>query len=461
MNRKQVVILGAGISGLSTAWFLKKRFGEQLNLKIIEKDQRVGGWIQTQRGSSFNLELGPRGFRPRGKGLSTLDLCYKLGLKEELIASDVTAKRRYVLYKNKLTPVPYNFNSFLSFPFKFQLATHLIKDYLHPKKIEKDISIYNFFRQRLGKSVSDGLVDPFFSGIYGGGTEQASCEACFPDLFNGVKKTGSLVKFLSSRTSPKKGYFSSASLLSFRRGMQCLPEALEEELKGEIKTGEEIVAIKRKNSKFILTASANQYSADIVISTLPYKNLANLLPEISSKLNVHYNSIKLLNLIVKKRDFPMSYKGFGYLIPSLEKLSLLGCVFDSFVFPEQEKDSGLLRLSLMFGGHHQYQNVKDLSGDELTQIGIETLNKHLKTRLTVLESKVFDAEEAIAVPLLGFNEKKEVFFKELETLMPDFYALGSSFNGAAINDCIYQAQNFVEGFSLNNSTKLKAGFCYT
>src|SRR5437762_1101962 len=93
---RHVVILGAGISGLSSAWYLKRQHGREIDITIIEKSSRCGGWIQTIDQDGFLFEQGPRSCRPSGSGIYTLQLIEELGIQKEVIVADQDSKLRYI-----------------------------------------------------------------------------------------------------------------------------------------------------------------------------------------------------------------------------------------------------------------------------------------------------------------------------------------------------------------------------
>src|SRR5262245_23718577 len=103
---KRIIILGAGISGLSLGWFLKRRFGSRIKLQIFEKSSRAGGWIQTVREKGFLFEQGPRSLRSHGSGLETLMLLEQLGMENEVIAANQASRNRYLWINKKLHRLP-------------------------------------------------------------------------------------------------------------------------------------------------------------------------------------------------------------------------------------------------------------------------------------------------------------------------------------------------------------------
>src|SRR5690348_14300176 len=96
-----ILILGGGITGLGAAWFLKRQ-NPKAKITLLEKTNRLGGWIQTSREGGFLFERGPRTFQ-MGRCPHLLKLCQELNL--EIIHSDPNAAKRFLLYKTRLRSV--------------------------------------------------------------------------------------------------------------------------------------------------------------------------------------------------------------------------------------------------------------------------------------------------------------------------------------------------------------------
>lgn len=80
MPPSTIAVLGGGITGLSAAFHLSKRFPSS-RLILLEKSDRLGGWIKSKRvrfdipGGDIGeavVESGPRTLRPQSKALLEL-----------------------------------------------------------------------------------------------------------------------------------------------------------------------------------------------------------------------------------------------------------------------------------------------------------------------------------------------------------------------------------------------------
>jgi len=190
-------IIGAGISGLAAAYFLRDH-----HPIIYEKTGRAGGWIRSVEQDGFLFELGPRGFRPHP---DTLQLARELELKPLPCSSD--AKKRFLLVGDQLKPL----SLFLL------LKNGLLKDLFTQPSQASDETIATFFRRHFGQRFVENIADPVVKGIYAGDCEKLSVKNCFPTLWERDQKYGRLLHL------PKR---SKVALYSFQNGMEELTQAL-------------------------------------------------------------------------------------------------------------------------------------------------------------------------------------------------------------------------------------------
>ena len=426
---KNVVILGAGISGLTLACALK----EKARVTLIEKTDRVGGWIRTIEQDGFLFELGPRSCRPKGAGLATLELIEKLGLQDEVIPGEATS--RYLYIDQKLQKVPESLISSLFSPLTRGIFPSLIKEYFTPKSVKEDESIYSFFSRRFGGTIAERFVDPLALGIYAGDIHQLSMKSCFPSIYIWEKEYGSVMKgMLSQRRKPLNSSpfiqeMQKYSLFSFKKGMETLPKALAVNLKSELMLNTTVTALKFYDDCIaVQLSSGEQIRADHVYSTLPAQSLSDLWPNPVSQQH-QVNSIHVVSLGYKKNV--LKQKGFGYLIPSNQNESLLGVVFDSCIFPQQNLTHDETRLTVMVKpGLEDQKNVLD------------SLNKHLKISDLPDTYHCSFSENAIPQYYIGHQQRLDAL-----ELPKNFSVLGSSFYGVAVNDCISKAIKTAQHFS--------------
>lgn len=407
---KHIVILGGGISGLATAYFLKNK----AKVTLIEKCDRVGGWIETLDKGDFFFEKGPRGFRPRGKGEKTLTLIKEVGLEKELIFSDATAKRRYLWLDNALKA----FSPILLI--RYGLLPALWKEWQTPPSQEQDESIEQFFSRRFNSTLTQQIAIPVVQGIFGGEARLLSLRSCFPALHELETTYGSILKGMF-KTRKKKATSALPPLCSFKKGMESLPKALFEKSGAEFHLSTEILQIKGNR----IETGKGSLKADHIVIALPAHTLPKLFPESASILNpLPFLTLSLVFLgysatILKK-------KGFGYLVGLKEKEGVLGMTWDSDIFPDQ-KSSLQTRLCLMVRG--------EFEKEALYSLALKTVEDHLKVKERPLFIEHTIAKEAIPQYPVGYhNRLSHLHF-------PQISFVGSSFGCVGVNDCIAQAES--------------------
>ncbi len=342
----KIVIIGGGITGLSAAWYAQKKYPEA-SIILFEKQNRLGGSIQTSYDGGYLFEKGPRTFQIN-RSPHLLELIRELDL--QIIESSQEAKRRFILYKGKLrTPT-----SLLP-----RFFPTLIRELFIPRSNQEDESICDFASRRFSAKMAEVFFDPLTLGIYAGDIRKLSLRSCFPSLHQWEKEHGSVVKALMKLPKAKKGLF------TIKGGMQRLIDALEQKLKIEIHLNTEV----------------DKVSADLVIDATP--------PKVSKK------SLWIVNLVYPNQKF--TKKGFGYLIPTQYKQAALGVIFDSVIFPQQNR-SDEMRFSVMLR-----EETK-----EPMKSAKETLKQHLGIKTEPIYKQAFFAEKAIPQFEVGCGQRVNI-----------------------------------------------------
>lgn len=403
---KKVVVLGAGISGLAVGWFLKQKWGDQIDLTILEKSERAGGWIRTLREDEFLFETGPRGFRPTGRGEATLELVKALGLEASLVAASKESKKRYICLDGKL----HQFG--LGLLVKQGLLGAVFHDLLTPKTTLDDESIADFVTRRFNRRLAETVIDPLTKGIFGGDMSALSMRSCFPSLWRLEQEHGSVIRGLFAARKQKKK--SPAALYTFQEGMEALTQALARELNTELRLGQ-------------MVHTLDEFQADRIVSTLPAHALAPLL---GMEDPCTYATLSLVNLGWHGHVLPK--RGYGFLVPSLEKGEILGMTWDSEIFPRGPQT----RICVMIKG--------SLPEAELIRRALRTLKRCVGIDTPPDLQKVTVAERAITQYTLHHEKRMAAFLKRVP---PHVKAIGTSFAGPGVNDCIFTARSCAHDLS--------------
>lgn len=449
-----IVILGAGISGLATAWFLKQSLGSQVVLTLLEKTERAGGWIQTLQTEEFLFEQGARSCRSKGSGRETLVLVEALGLQDQVLVPHPSARHRYLFDGKGLRKMP---SQLWEIPFRSLTrgwAKALWRDWWKPKRLVEDESIHDFFSRRLGLPWVEELIDPFVSGIYAGNCQLLSLKSCFPLFDQWEQEYGSLLRgawHYRPSVDLKSSFIESVSrfpLFSFKEGMETLPRTLAQQLKECVFLGEGVSRLKCDATGIEVELDrGKKIRADYVISTLSASALSSLLinpPAWANQLKqLQYTTVVVVNIGF---HFPvLPFQGFGYLVPSKHHSPILGCVWDSSIFPQQNREPNLTRLTLMMGGSH-HPEIEELSDQEIIEYALKNLRQHLGIRLEPQMIQVKKAQNAIPQYQVGYGMWKQEVQEKFFEFFPRLILSGTAWNGVSINDCIAQARKLATKF---------------
>ncbi len=463
---KKVIIVGGGITGLSTAYFLQeaaKKEQRPIELLLLEADSRLGGKITSERVDDFVIEGGPDSFITQKKG--GMALIQALGLMDRLVQTHPVNKSVYILSRGKLLPMPQGFNlmvpgqlmpfalsPLISLPGKMRMGM----DLLIPKRTETaDESIASFVRRRLGEEAVQLFAEPILAGIFAGDAEKLSMKAAFPQFALLEQKHGSLIKGMLKRkksavqngaSAPKWSLF-----VTMKDGLSSIIAELKTKLdQCEIKTGAAVTAISPLKTGYEVRTGDNRYTADALVITTPtYKTtdwIAPWNPGLSKLLGkIAYVSTATVSLGFRKKDINHPLNGFGFVIPRKEGSELMASTWSSTKFPGRApKDHVLIRL--FAGGAHR-ESILEQDDDEL----INTVRKELKRIMGInaqpVVSRAFRWHKANPQYHVGHLDRVSEIEKESQK-HPGLFLTGAAYRGVGIPDCIQQGMDTAEKIKL-------------
>ncbi len=449
----KVAVIGGGISGLSTA-FAVERLAEEAGLAVetlvLEKEGTPGGKIRTVSEEGYLCEWGPNGFLDNKP--MTLELCDRLGIRDRLLRSNDNARKRFIYSEGVLHRLPENGPAFLksklvSWPGKARLAC---EPFIAARRSDDDETLADFARRRLGQEALDKLIAPMVSGIFAGDPETMSLKSCFPRIDELEREYGGLVKAMVRLAKKKKAEIregkavASAAgpggiLTSFLDGIQELSDRNAAALKGELRTGAEVEAIRRRDGRFeIRLVDGSVEEADIVVSAAPAHALSGMVRELDPGFSellgaIPYSPMNVVCFGYEREKVKRDLDGFGYLIPKKEGRGILGTLWDSSIFPNRAPQGKVLLRSMMGGATNP--GAVRLSDAEVTQ----TVRSDLRTIMGIEAEpdfvRIFRHEEAIPQYLLGHGRRLKAFDERLKDL-PGLFITGNAFFGVGLNDCV-------------------------
>ena len=449
--KNKTVIIGAGISGLTTAFLLNKL---GCDVTVLEKKKEPGGSIETVFEKGFLFDKGPN------SALETHPLIGKmideLNLKDQLVYANKEANKRYILKNNRLHALPMSPPAFLKTRL-FSPAAKLrllAEPFIGRSKDGYYQSISDFVTRRLGKEFLDYAINPFVAGVYAGNPEELSVKSAFPKLYELEEKYGGLIvgtiRSIRERKRRAEKSKQSAKMLSFKDGMQVLPKAIARHLSGKVKFQSDVTSIKKINGKyqinFTLEGEQQSLNCDKILSTVPAYIASNLFAHFDEKLPKHLNEIYyppvlVLFLVYKKEFIRRPLDGFGFLIPSKEKKSFLGAIWSSVIFPNRSDDSTAV-FTLFAGGA---RNPEIGSIDKEILIG--KVKKEFEEIMKISGEPELQTykywSKAIPQYNIGYIEH-EKYFDEFEKNNPGLLLSGNYRGGISVGDCIKNAKEVAD-----------------
>lgn len=442
---KQVVILGAGITGLALGYFLQQ---QGLDFIVLEKEAWPGGHIRSVREGPYLIDFGPNSLQAQYPILQ--QLIDELGLTDQQVFARPEAARRYVLRKGRLHALPMRpqallFSSLLSLRAKCQLFR---EPFIQARKTSGAESLASFIRRRLGQEWLDYVVNPFVGGIFAGDPEQLEVSAAFPILSRLEQESGSLLKGMKKLAGTrKKAPATRGQLFSFQSGIQTLPDELYSRLRQRVLLEWPVGSIRYHPPHFVVAkqgsgTQAHEISADALVSTLPAYALAPLLDGDFAQIKPHAQAIPYPPVLVVFAAYPLKairhpLDGFGFLVPAKEGLSFLGAIWNSAIFPARAPEDQAA-FTLFAGGMRH----PELATADHTAWANRML-KEFTHIMGIHEPPVFTRQwiwqRAIPQYDLSYPAHASAF-AQLEAQFPGLYLAGNYRGGISVGNCIQHAQ---------------------
>jgi len=457
---KKIVIIGGGISGLTTAWMLRfkaEAAGKELHITLLEKETRVGGKLWSIREEGYICEWGPNGFldsKPQ-----TLELCSAIGVEGHLHRSNDNARKRFIYSGGELHQLPDGAPAFLksrliSWPGKLRLALEPTP-FIASAPAGVDETLAAFGRRRLGGEALDKLIAPMVSGIFAGDPETMSLVSCFPRIAELEREYGGLIRAMIMLAKKKKRdqaagkVVSSAAgpggvLTSFREGIQYLSDALATSLGEIVRPGVTVTSVMKGESvPYRVTCSdGGEYEADGVILASPAFAAAEMLARLDGGIagilqQIPYASMTVICFGYGREQIRRSLDGFGYLIPKKEGRNTLGTLWDSSMFENRAPEGKVLLRSMMGGAcFPEYVNLSD---DEVVARVREDLAVTMEIDAAPEFVRVFRHPQAIPQYTVGHGARLQAL-EDLLRNHPGLILTGNSYRGIGLNDCVAAAE---------------------
>ena len=470
-DTKRIVIIGAGITGLSAAfrlWELCQEQKQNLSVTLFDARDRIGGVIHTIRRDGFLIDSGPDNFVTAKPWAMTL--ARRLGIESELIPTNTAHRSALVVRNGKLVPIPEGFllmaptklmpmvtTPLFSIPGKLRMAM----EYLLPASSNRDDeSLASFVNRRFGHEALDRVVQPLISGIYTARPEKLSLRATMPRFLDLEAQYGSVIKGmqqegkkrrLSQKTTGSGARY--GMFVTFKNGLQTLIQTLESKLPHvEFRLNTPVHQITKvsddleKPSWKVITQSGDTENADCLIIAGPSKHAAHLLqtvdPTLADQLSsVPYASSAVAHLAYKREQIGHPLDAFGCVVPMSENRNIIAASFSSVKY-QGRAPSGFVLIRAFMGGALQPEVIQ-CDDNGLIDTACRDLNDLLDISTKPQFAVVSRWPDSMAQYEVGHLEKVAGMRKRI-ALHKGLQVAGNGFEGVGIPDCVRAGERAAE-----------------
>jgi len=500
----RIIVIGGGITGLSAAHRLVElRLEKNLPLEVLllEGSRQLGGAIATRHLNGFLIEEGPDSFITTKPW--ALALCKRIGLDSHLIPTNEAHRSTYVVHRGRLLPIPEGFlmlapTQFLPFVtsplFSWRGKLRMALDLVLPRAPRQDDeSLASFVSRRLGREALERVAQPLISGIYTADPEKLSLRATIPSFLEMEEKHGSIIKaMLLERRAKNRGQNKESGarysiFVSFKEGMQTLVDALVARLtkdevfraqyslnrsvvQKEIKrtgNGNKTVQLNQRVKHVVRSFDSAQDShqalmanggwrvftedgtwldADGIIFATPAYQTAALVEGFDKSLapelrKIEYASSVVINLAYRREDISHPLDGFGFVVPMVEKLTIIACSFSSVKFPGRAPQGSVL-LRCFIGGAINPQ-AYELEDSELINAAHKEICNLLGIKAHPLFALVHRHPQSMPQYPVGHLEH----IAQINAKVSKYHGIaiaGNAYAGVGIPDCVRSGEEAAE-----------------
>lgn len=375
MSHTDVLIIGGGISGLSTAWWLAQ---QGIEVEVWEADERPGGKIRTHCEDGYMTEQAAGllvNFRPEIDSLIK-----ESGLENSLRQRD-DQLNRYIVHQGKLTQVPMLLPALLSSPlWSLPAKLRLMTEIFISRGSDEGETVSEFVRRRLGQEVLDTAMDPFISGTLASDPDLAEAQSVLPRLTALESRYGSLTAGMLVNRVLKRRRANTADTFSFQGGMSELVDALASTPGVTIRYGACATGIINRGSQWqvegVVNGTPNSTRAPQLVVSTPADISGKLLGPIDNHLSellcgIEYSPVAVLHMGLKSSNIKHPLDGTGFLVSKQNHLPVNGNLWMSSMFPERAPQGHTLLTSYLGGVHHPEQLHQ--SDEQLSSTVLECL----------------------------------------------------------------------------------------
>jgi protoporphyrinogen/coproporphyrinogen III oxidase len=426
---KRLLIVGGGITGLSAAWNAMRSGARDLEITVVEREDRLGGKIRTDFVQGCLLEQGPDSFltsRPEA-----LLLCEELGIDGRLQPRLPRSVPSYIAHQHVLSPLPEGFSVALPMDTAALAVSPLLSEAGRRRALKEpalpawsggdDESVASFMVRKFGEEAYELLVEPLVGGIHAGDASLLSVQATLP-------------------RRPTGGVGKRPQFLTLPGGMVEMIAALEERLSGvRIVRGTGVDAVRRRGNGCIAELSdGDKVEADALILALPAHEAARLTEPLHMELSelirlIPSASTVVIHMAWPRDNVPHPLDGYGYLIPSVERSDLVACTWTSQKWENRAPEGTVL--VRLFAGRFGRRDLLGTRDEELFSLARAEVQATLGIRSAPQLELIHRWGKGMPQYTVGHLGRVEDIRARAADL-PGIFLAGAAFDGVGIPQCV-------------------------
>ena len=446
---KTVVVIGGGITGLSTAYYLQKSIKNNnldVNVVLVESNDRLGGKIRTLHEGEFIMESGADSIVTRKTNVAPL--IEELGLQDEVVYNATGTS--YIYTEGELKQIPrdcvFGIPLIIESLAKSELISaegkvEALKDLYTPNNtFTKDDSVGEFLEAYLGKELVEKQISPVLSGVYSGKLKDLTIASTLPYLIDYKNEYGSIIQGLSANKATFQGN-GDKKFMSFKNGVSTLIDSMEQHSSdAEIIKGIRAERVEKNDDRYRVTlANGRIIDADMVVVGTMHSTAQALLQD--EQLNEDFNELLNSSLISVYLGFDipdsqLPADGTGFITANSDDVKCHACTWTSRKWANTSEHQRLLvRLFYKSSGPH-YDMLINLSEEELLKVALQDIQISLGITGQPITYDVTKWHDVMPNYHIRHHQIVESLEKKMASIYPNVILAGCSYYGVGIPDCI-------------------------
>lgn len=444
-----VCIVGAGLSGLSVAAFLRQ-LRPELRLLILEQSDQPGGAIASYQEQGFQAEWGAHGFLDNCS--ESRELIGLASLESELTTAPLGRFVRYVCMQGRLQCIPQSPLKILREPLVSWGAKLRVLAELWQRPLAGEPTVAQWVAHRFGEALLP-FADAVYTGTYAGDIERLCIDAVMPGMRALEREHGSLLRGLiakmrAAKREGKKKTKNLPAMTSFSQGMGMLPQRLAARLREQsdgvsLHYGCGVSSLEQVDDGWRVITEQQEFSCRHLVLAL---QVNRCLPLVTSALpaspppSLTIPEARILSVLLGFDQSAQIPFGFGYLAPEREQRFALGALFSSHMFPGRAPQ-GCQLLEALVGGRRHPERL-ELSDEQLIDLVYRDLGQLMQLP-PPLYAKVLRPTAGIPQLEAGYTELL-AWRNTLHHDHANLHLCGFGWQGIGINDMVKEAKRMAE-----------------